>query len=235
MDALKKYDWLLFDADGTLFDFDAAESKALEFSFQDFKLPFEARSAAAYHEINRQIWQDFEAGRINADRLRTVRFERLFDALNLSAHAPAPQVFSTLYLKNLAQAADLLPDAAAIIQTLVKTHHLALITNGLKDVQRPRLALSPIADAFELVAISEELGVAKPDPRFFDCVFSQIQNPPRARVLVIGDSLSSDIQGGNTYQLDTCWFNPMHKPASPTIPATYEIHALSDLLRLADG
>jgi FMN phosphatase YigB (HAD superfamily) len=111
---------------------------------------------------------------------------------------------------------------------------LALITNGLHDVQRPRLENSPIRDFFEMVAISEEIGAAKPDPRFFDYVLQKIGNPSRSDVLVIGDSLTSDIQGGMNAGLDTCWYNPSGIPADPRFKPTYEIQTYSQLVDLLD-
>ncbi len=229
MNSLHKYRWLLFDADGTLFDYDRAEDFALESAFRSFSLPFEVASAEAYRQINRQIWLDFENGQITAELLRVRRFERLFDRLALKAD---PAAFSQRYLLHLSQASDLMPGAEALIRQLAGRYHLGLITNGLHDVQRPRLARSPIADDFKLVAVSEEMGVAKPDPRFFDEVFASIGQPLKDSVLIIGDSLTSDIQGGINYGLDTCWFNPAGKPPDPNLPATYEIHRLEELVSL---
>lgn len=225
------YQWLLFDADGTLFDYDRAEASALEGAFQDFNLPFAPASASAYQTINHQIWIDFENGQITAEALRVQRFERLFEALQIQADAEA---FSANYLHHLAQASDLIPGAESTLRTLHGRYHLGLITNGLKDVQRSRLARSVIQSYFEEVAISEELGAAKPDPRFFERVFANIGNPSKDTVLVIGDSLSSDIQGGINYGLDTCWFNPGGKPAPAGIAANYEIRQITQLLDLLD-
>jgi 2-haloacid dehalogenase len=225
----KTYHWLLFDADGTLFDYDRAEAKALEGTFRDFNLPFAVEHTRAYQKINQQIWLDFENGQITSTALPVARFERLFAAIHLQAD---PERFSQRYLQNLAAASDLIDGAEEIIRRLKDKYRLVLITNGLKDVQRPRLACSAIAGCFEAVAISEELGAAKPDPRYFDLVFAMIGQPPRETVLIIGDSLTSDIQGGNRYGLDTCWFNPQGKPQNPIFPVTYEIHKLDELFLL---
>lgn len=227
-----KYDWLLFDADGTLFNFERAEAKALEATFRDLNIPFEPDHALAYQEINRQVWLEFENGQISAGALRTVRFQRLFDKLQIDTDA---QAFSDRYLQNLAMASDLLPGSEILIAGLRGRYHLALITNGLKDVQRPRLARSPIAHDFEAVAISEEMGVAKPDPRYFEAVFERIGSPAKSRVLVIGDSLTSDIQGGASFGLDTCWYNPKGADGSQKVKATYEIRRLEDLFRILES
>lgn len=223
------YQWLLFDADGTLFDYDLAEAKALQAAFQDFQLPFSPTTADQYRVINHQIWQDFEHGLITSAALRTTRFERLFEAVQVRADAGQ---FSTRYLVHLASASDLMPGAEAVLSQLKNSYRLAIITNGLKDVQYPRLSGSPIGLWFEVVAVSEEVGAAKPDPAFFDAVFERMGRPPRESALVIGDSLTSDIQGGIRYDLDTCWFNPLEKAPDPLIQPTYQIAHLSDLLTL---
>ncbi len=227
------YQWLLFDADGTLFDYDRAEAQALKGTFRDFNLPFEPEHAAEYQKINHQIWLDFENGQITAEALRVVRFERLFAATRVESGSPAfAEEFSGRYLHNLALASDLMAGAEQVVRALKARYHLGLITNGLKDVQRPRLARSAIADCFEIVAVSEEMGVAKPDPRYFDAVFEMMGRPAREGVLVIGDSLTSDIQGGVKYGLDTCWYNPGGRASDPRFKATYQIQKLEELINL---
>ncbi len=128
------YQWLLFDADGTLFDYDLAESKALEATFRDFHLQVTPQGAGIYRKINQQIWLDFEQGRISAEALRLRRFELMFEALELSADA---QAFSQQYLVNLSRQTDLMPGAEETVQTLADQYQLALITNGLKMCSAP--------------------------------------------------------------------------------------------------
>jgi 2-haloacid dehalogenase len=222
----QKYQWLFFDADGTLFDFDRAEAKALEYSFRDFNLDYISSYGGVYQQINQQVWQDFELGKITSAELRIARFERLFQALDIQADA---KVFSARYLIHLGNAAELIEGAGEIVRLLQEKYHLVLVTNGIKEVQRSRLAQSTIADCFELVAISEEIGAAKPDPHYFAAVFNQLGSPSRESVLVIGDSLTSDIQGGINYELDTCWYNPQNRPANPLIQPTYQIKTLEEL------
>ncbi len=222
------YQWLLFDADGTLFDYNQAETNALTGAFADFDLPFDARAAALYRDINHQVWLDFEHGRISAEDLRVVRFERLFAALRLSDRIDSEQ-FSRRYLVHLSESSVLLDGAFETVTALRADYRLALITNGLSEVQRPRLARSPLADFFEVLAISEEMGIAKPAAGFFDMVIERTGFPPKERLLIIGDSLSSDILGGVNAGIDTCWVNPDGLPADPRIPATYEIRHLSEL------
>ena len=220
------YTWLLFDADGTLFDYDKAEEKALAATFVEMEIPFQDAYGPLYRRFNADVWKDFEAGRTTAERLRVERFERLFTAAGLQADA---EEFGRRYLPNLARGSDLMPEAAETLRALKAHFRLALITNGLKDVQRPRLARSGIEELFEVVAISEELGVAKPHAAYFDALFALIGFPPKSQALVIGDGLTSDILGANLYGLDACWFNPRRLPPDPRYPAKYEIRELNEL------
>jgi len=141
-----------------------------------------------------------------------------------------PQKFSPLYLKNLARGSDLFDRVYEVLQTLSERYHIALVTNGLPDVQRPRLERSAIHALIEKVFISEEIGVAKPDPAFFDFVFQAIGSPDKNEVLIIGDSLTSDMQGGIHYGIDTCWYNPGKKTTD--LPVTYQIQNLQELIPL---
>ena len=103
--------------------------------------------------------------------------------------------------------------------------------DGLADVQRPRLAASPLLPYFESVTISDEVGVAKPDGRIFDTAFASMGHPAKREVLMIGDSLSSDMQGGINYGIDTCWYNPNGKQRPDGLSITYEIKELAELIQ----
>ena len=224
------YQWLLFDADNTLFDFNLAEVKALENTFADFSYSYNGTTGDKYRAINKLIWEQFEKGEITAADLRTTRFLRLFEAVGIEAK---PEPFSENYLRHLANCGDLIDGAEALITQLSQNYQLALITNGLADVQRPRLAASPLKPFFETVTISDEIGIAKPDPGIFDVAFGQMGYPQKTAVLIIGDSLSSDMQGGLNYGIDTCWYNPNGK--ATVLPVTYNIQKLSDLLTILNG
>lgn len=109
---------------------------------------------------------------------------------------------------------------------------LAIITNGIKDVQLSRIQGSPLCNTFEQIIISEEAGSQKPEPGIFDYAFAKLGITDKSKVLIVGDSLTSDIQGGKNYGIDTCWFNPLEKANEAGIKPTYEIRDLSELLRI---
>jgi 2-haloacid dehalogenase len=222
-----RYQWLLFDADGTLFDYDRAERAALAGAFQQMGLAFQPEYLSAYRRFNQQVWQAFERRQITPDALKVRRFELLFQAIGV-AHSPAD--FSPRYLNALADCSELLDGALEALQVLRKNHRIAVVTNGLQAVQRRRLDRSAIRECIAEVFISEELGVAKPAPEFFDAVFARLGNPAKRDVLMIGDNWSSDIEGGVSYGLDTCWFNPARLPRRNGLAITREIAALRELV-----
>jgi 2-haloacid dehalogenase len=221
------YLWLLFDADDTLFDFPRAEADALRRTLEQSGLAFERSAFEIYARVNLQVWKEFERGEISSQELRLKRFRVFFAETGLPGD---PQAVSPLYLKNLALGTALLPGADETVRTLKGRYRLALVTNGLADVQRPRLERSALKDCFEKVFISEEVGAAKPSAAFFDAVFGEIGQPPREQVLIIGDSLTSDMQGGLDYGIDTCWYNPDGK--NTDLPVTFQIASLDALAGL---
>jgi len=227
----KHYTWLWFDADGTLFDFNRAEGIALKQAFQLVNTPFDDAYLEVYRRINQQLWKALEQREITPGALPVRRFELLVDALQLTC---SPIQMSTAYLEQLALCGELIDGAYDVLQTLRATCRFAIVTNGLQVVQRSRLAHSRIGDYITELIISEEVGAAKPEPAFFAAAFARMGHPAKSEVLVIGDSLTSDMQGGVNYGLDTCWYNPTREPRSNGLSITYEIAHLRELLEVVE-
>lgn len=219
------YKYLLFDLDNTLFNFEKAEEKSLKLTFDEFQIPHTPGSIEAYFDENHKIWQEFEQGLITQDILKSERFKRFSERINVSFDSDRAGDY---YLNELSLCTELIDGAEELIKSLHGKYELILITNGLKVVQRPKIRRSPIGHFFSYVFISEEMGLAKPDPLFFDLVFSELNIENKREALIIGDSLSSDIAGGCNYGIDTCWFNPENKNSRADCKPTYEIHALSE-------
>ena len=233
------YRWLLFDADGTLFDYETAEHQALTATLADCGLDAGPEVLVTYQEVNARLWHDFEQGLTTPDRIKTERFARLFEALGLAGPTLDPVRVGDAYLDHLGACSQLFPDAITLLDALVGKVHLALITNGLTRVQRARLAHSGLNACFEAVVISEEEGVAKPEPGIFDVIFSRMGHPHRSEVLMVGDSLTSDIRGANRYGIDACWYNPRGLPRDldvvDPLEIRYEITNLLDLVPIVLG
>lgn len=223
----KKYDWLLFDVDNTLLDFDSTAKIAFYKTIESFKIPSRSHHYSIYKKVNHLVWTAYENKEISSEVLRPKRFELFLKELNLIGN---PLEMSQTYLSFLVEHSTLWKGAKDLLNQLSPDYQMAVITNGLKEVQRPRLALTQIDHYFKTIVVSDEIGVAKPQSGFFDYTFEQIQQPPKNRVLVIGDSLNSDMKGGQNYGVDTCWFNPLGKGNLTEVVPTYEIRTLRDLV-----
>ena len=116
-----------------------------------------------------------------------------------------------------------------LIETLHKSYRLAIVTNGLTSVQDKRIRKSSIAKFFETIVISEEVSTAKPNPKIFEHTLKSMNFFDKSKVLMIGDSLSSDIQGGINFGIDTCWYNPNKVINETSIKPTYEISNFDEL------
>src|SRR5271168_4594489 len=223
---MQRYQWLLFDADGTLFDFERAEAAALRRVFERMGVAFMPDYLIEYQRINQVLWRDVERGEIKPSFVKTRRFELLLQSLNL---AHRPETFSATYLDCLAECSELLEDAAEVLQTLRRKYRMAILTNGLQVVQRGRLARSVIRHHIGEIIISEEIGFSKPAKEFFEIALNRLGNPSRRELLMTGDGWNSDILGATQYGLDACWYNPERKPRPGGCEVTREIFSLREL------
>lgn len=215
------YDLLLFDLDDTLFDFPETEKHAFHKTFVKHGIEDSVKQyRESFHSINQELWHELERGNVSLDELKTERFAKLFTLHQLPFN---PSDFGHKYLQQLAQEVHLIEGVAELFSNLNDVR-LAVVSNGFHEVQVSRVQKSILHNSFEAIITSELAGCQKPNINIFDYAFEQLQVEDLTRVLMIGDSLSSDIQGGNNVGIDTCWFNPKKvRNESSAIP-TYEIH-----------
>ncbi len=226
------YDHLLFDLDGTLFDFMASETFALTNLFKEANLTITDELLAAYHQINTSLWNELEEGEISLNELKEERFRRFFTAQGVSF---SPTLASQMYLTYLSQSHHLYSDTIEILTEIERRNiKMSVITNGISFVQHGRLDKTHTRPFFTYIAIGEELGVAKPDPLFFEKTLSEIERitGPVTHPLVIGDSLSSDIEGAYNGNLESCWINRYNMDIPETIHYQHSITNLEQLLDL---
>lgn len=222
-----KYEIIIFDADETLFDFKKSEREALKNTILEFDIEYdENHHLKVYKEVNTAIWKELENGLITQKTLKTERFKRLSDRLKVEFDEIE---FAKSYMKHLSFGSFLYDDSIDLVESLNKDYRLTIITNGLKDVQDNRIKKSIIAKYFEDIVVSEEIEVSKPDPKIFEHALNNIKHTDKSKVLIVGDSLTSDIQGGINFGIDTCWFNPNNIVNKTRIKPTYQISNLMEL------
>ena len=229
-----RYTTLLLDADETIFDFIRAEHDSLKTVLSARGLPHSEEILLRYHEINASLWRAFERREITKDRLRVQRFEELFAMFGFAKETD-PDAISTTYLAQLGESDYLLPGADAFLYALKNGgYDLALITNGVARTQLRRLQKSGLAPLFSHVFVSESVGAQKPLPAFFDAVFAAIDEKDKRKVLVIGDSLGSDIQGAANAGLDCVWYNPKGLANDRGLPVALEAADFAQILAFLD-
>ncbi len=202
---MKKYKWVLFDADHTLFDFDKASEEALSEVLTQNGSEWNEGMYADYKRINMQCWQEHEQGIIDRDTLVYERFRRYFAFRKLDLDPVSTQ---EKYLFLLGSKPYLMPGAEDIMAYLKGNVGLGYITNGLSAVQRPRMELIGWDKKFDVIVIAGEVGHSKPHPAYFQHVHDLIGKPVHSDVLVVGDSLTADIGGASSFGYRSCWYNP---------------------------
>lgn len=226
----KQYSYLLFDIDNTLMDFNAGERAALFQTMEEAGVLLSEADFRRYREINRVMWTKFEKGLLDSAAVQRVRFEEF--AVHLGRNAAEGPALNEQYVSNLARQAIVMDGALDMLKRLHADYRIVAVTNGLHLVQRPRLERSGLLPYLDAAFVSQEMGVQKPDKAYFDRVLEELGEQDRGKYLVIGDSLSADIQGGINAGIDTCWLRPAGAAPSETIKPTYIVGGYGQLMAL---
>ena len=230
-----RYPILFFDADETLLDFRRAEKEALAQTLSAWGVAPLEEACARYRRINDQLWRAFEKGEVTKEEIETQRFARLFAQMGFPGDGVA---CNRDYLDALGQQGFLLPGAEALCRRLKGLGaSLYIVTNGISRTQYSRLRLSGLDRWVEEMFVSEDCGAQKPFRQYFQAVFHRLygdEEPPREQMLLVGDSLTSDIQGAKNAGIASCWFNPGGKPCTGPHP-DYEVSCLEQILPIVQG
>lgn len=223
-------EFLFIDLDDTILDFQKAEHIALQKTLRRFGVEPTEEICSRYSQINKAHWEALERGELTREQVLVGRFAALFRELGVEADAPG---CAQCYAENLAIGHYFLPGARQTVERLAKKYKLYLASNGTKKVQTTRLESANIGQFFQDIFISQDMGADKPALAYFERCFARIPGFDPGKAMIVGDSLSSDIQGGKNAGIATCWVNPAHKDAGKIKP-DYEIEALSQLEALLE-
>lgn len=218
--------FVFFDLDDTLLDFGMAERVGVSKAFRDIGLVPTDELLQLYSRINAEEWARYERNEISRDTVLVERFDILFRTLGISLPGACCE---ERYRKYLSLGHYFIPGAEEILRYLSPRYALYLASNGVAATQYSRLESAGIRPYFKNIFISETMGAHKPEPAYFNYCFAQIASFDPAKALMIGDSLTSDILGGSSAGMQTCWFNPSGKKRCGSVAPDYEIHALEEL------
>ena len=224
------FEYLFLDLDDTILDFHKAERIAIGKVMQHYGVEPTEALRMRYHEINKWHWHQLELKKMTRDEVLEGRFAVFFEELGIQVDRYA---VARLYEEYLSQGHWFMPGAEEAVEALHKKYRLFLASNGTASVQKGRMTSANLYRFFEISFVSQEIGHNKPSKEYFEAAFARIPGFDKSKCLMVGDSLTSDIQGGINAGLKTCWVNPTHAPHPDDIVPDYEIeylHQLEDLL-----
>ena len=222
---------ILWDLDGTLLDFSVSESNAIKAAFKHFNLgDCTDEMVARYSAINLKHWKMLERGEITKDQVKVLRFVEFFEKEGITS--VSPEDFWHFYEDVLPETVEFIENSYSIVKRLAKDCKQYIVTNGTLSVQKKKLEKSGFAKIMDGAFISDEVGFEKPDSRFFDAVFSTLSNTDKSEIMIVGDSLSSDIKGGANAGIVTCWYNPNGNVPDKSLRIDYEIKTLDEVLSI---
>jgi 2-haloacid dehalogenase len=226
---MQKFQTLLFDADNTLLDFTAGEKTAIELAFAHHGYPLNEEIRSTYERINVGLWKKYEQGLMDRKTVIYSRFGLLFKEIGIEDDGIR---FEDVYQDLLGQQHIFVPHAKELVEYLSPNYDLYIVTNGVTSTQMRRLKDSGLDQYMKGIFVSEATGFQKPMKEYFDYCFERIPTFDADKTLIIGDSLSSDIKGGNNAGIKTCWYNPFEQRNDTDVLVDYEIKSLMQLTKL---
>ena len=225
------YKYLLWDIDGTVLNFLASEAYAIRALFKKYNLgECSDEMIKMYSEINLKYWQMLEKGELTKQEILVGRFREFFKIIGVDINIV--EEFNREYQITLGDHIEFVENAKDILLSQKGKYTLVAVTNGTKIAQEKKLRLSGLCDIFDAIFISENIGAEKPSKEFFDYVFEKLGITDKSEVLIIGDSLTSDMKGGYLAGIDTCWFNAEHNSNTLDFSVTYEIDRLDKITNI---
>ena len=222
-----KYKFLLFDADNTVLDFDKSEEQALRIALGSAGIDFNQEVLKTYVKNNLFMWEKLERGEVTKEQVLIGRFILTAEELGWKCDVNA---VAKQYEMKLHEGYFVIDHAREVLQQLIDNgHKLYLVSNGVLSIQNARMKGSGMEKYFIQRFISEQIGYPKPQKKFFDYCFEHIDGFEKSQALIIGDSLTSDMQGGVNAGIDTCWYNIHNINNNSGLKLNYTIYDLREL------
>ncbi|MBR2926182.1 MAG: YjjG family noncanonical pyrimidine nucleotidase [Clostridia bacterium] len=222
-------EFVFLDMDDTILDFHKAEAVALAKTLRAFGVEPTEEVVQRYSEINALQWQRLERGELTRAQVKLYRFRYLFEELGVSVDAESVRV---MYEEVLSHGHYYMEGAEALLSELHGKYKLYIASNGTTAVQKGRIESAGFAPLFDGIFLSEEIGYVKPQKEFFDACFATIPEFDPSRAIILGDSLTSDVQGGNNAGILSCWFNPKGKENRTDVVPSFEVRTLDAFSQL---
>jgi len=222
---------ILWDVDGTLLDFDAAEREAIRSCFRLFSLgECTDEMLSRYTRINKKYWESLDRGELTKPEILIGRFMEFFRTEGIETDCA--EAFNDRYQLELGETVCFCDNSLELVRSLKGKVKQYAVTNGTKVAQDKKLKNSGLGELFDGIFISEEMGFEKPRKEFFDLVFASTGRYVPDEMVIVGDSLTSDMRGGNNADILCCWYNPKGLSHNKGVHIDWEIKNLQELLPL---
>lgn len=221
--------FIYFDLDDTLMDFSNASFQAFIRLMEHYDLPNDKHYFEIYQSGNHQTWLEFEQNLISSHELRSLRFERFLTSMNWSNKADALEM-NARYISFLINESSLLTGTLSLLNFFKDKIPMGILTNGLKEAQRPRLLKTGISHFFDHIIVSDEIGISKPNQEIFELAKQKLGNIPSENILLVGDNPFSDIEGAQKFGFKTIWFNSKQIEIPQQIQPTMTVSKLEDII-----
>lgn len=229
---MPKFTTILWDVDGTLLDFIYSQRYALTKCFENIGRDVNEEILNRYSQINEFFWKRHELGEITKEQLLTGRFLQLFEEYDIKG--VDVKAFREEYQEGLGSVYSYIDDSLTICKSLQGRVKQYVVTNGVTSSQLNKLKLSGFYDIMEELFISEQIGAPKPHKEYFDYCFSRIEEKDKRKILLVGDSISSDIKGGINAGIATCWYRQEGTENHTEFRPDYEISDLHQIYSILD-
>lgn len=221
------YKIIIIDLDNTLIDFDHMELESLKESLSEMSIVYSEEMIKDYIKINHILWERLELGDYTKDEILTLRFEKLFKKYHIEASSAT---MNSIYLSNMKNHVMMMPGATELLEYVKGKATIICMTNGVQSAQHAKMTKANLYEYFDHVIVSDVVGIHKPDRGIFDHMMTLVDSCHNDEIVIIGDSLTSDIKGGNNFGIKTVWYNPNEKENQTSVKVDYEIKHLNELM-----
>ncbi len=217
---------VLLDVDNTLLDFNLCAEDSIHKSAADMGITLPDNIMSAFFEVNAELWHDIEKGTLTREELHRIRFNKVFAKSGVDADGVE---FEKLFVGHVKQSAVHVKGAKDILDYLKEKYILCTASNASAMQQKNRLTKAGFIDYFKHLFISEEIGEPKPSKKFFDACFDYLAPISKDEIIMIGDSLTADINGAHACGIKTCWYNHDKIDVPKDVCADYIVNSLDEI------
>ncbi|MEE0264153.1 MAG: YjjG family noncanonical pyrimidine nucleotidase [Acutalibacteraceae bacterium] len=226
---MSKFTTVFVDADETLFDFHKGEQESLKNTLLTLGIEWKPQYSEIYSEENQKAWISYECNEITRDEMKVQRFKTFFDRVSITVEIPLDEV-NDIYIDNLSQCGYLFDGTLDFLERLIAIARVYITTNALAKT-RNRFKVSGLDKAVHGIFISENIGCNKPAKEYFEFIFDRIGITDKSKVVILGDSLTSDMQGGRNAGIKTCLYDPQRRVESHSL-CDYVIHSYDEFFEI---